>query len=414
MDIRRWTLDSVRAASQFVHCVFADAARGAVDDALQRDRVIGIQRQLEIGNDVAHFQALIKREAADDVVLQPRATHRLFKHARLRIRAIQDGGAQVVLILAVFQYLCGNEARFRFRVKRLEVTHAIALWIRSPKVLALALDVVLHHGAGNVENCLRRTIVLFEPDRLRVGKVVLKVEDVGDVGAAPFVDRLIFIANYRDVLRFLRQQTNQRKLKRVCILVLINQDVAKLVVVLLAHFRNLAQESHGLDHQVVEVERVVRVQAFLVDLEDAGNRGAALVDVIGTRGKSCNIFAAVLCRADGGLSGAQAELLFVVAEVFDAVFDETQRVVLIIDGERAAVFVVELFDVLTQDAHAETVKGGDERHRREFLVMQQTLHALAHLLRGFVGKCDRENVPRRDAFFGDQVGDAMCDDARLA
>ena len=63
-------------------------------------------------------------------------------------------------------------------------------------------------------------------------------------------------------------------------------------------------------------------------------------------------------------------MLFVVAQVLDAVLDEPDRVVLIVDGERARVFVVELFDVLTKDAHAETVEGSDERHRRKFLVMQ--------------------------------------------
>ena len=107
-------------------------------------------------------------------------------------------------------------------------------------------------------------------------------------------------------------------------------------------------------------------------------------------------------------------MLFVQAQVLHAVFDQTQRVVLIVDGEGARVFVVKLFDVLTKDAYAETVKGGDERPTREFLIAQQALDALAHLLCGFVSERDRENVPGRDAFFGDQVGDAMSDHTRLA
>src|SRR5947208_2424707 len=102
-------------------------------------------------------------------------------------------------------------------------------------------------------------------------------------------------------------------------------------------------------------------------------------------------------------------MLFIVAKVLDAVLNETQRVVLIVDRKRARVSVVKLFDVLPQDAHAETVKRSDERHRRKFLVMQQSLHALAHFLRGLVSKSDRENVPRRDAFLGDEVSDAMRD-----
>jgi hypothetical protein len=178
---------------------------------------------------------------------------------------------------------------------------------------------VFHHRSGDVKNCLRRTIILFEPNCFRVGKVVLKVENVSDVSPTPLVNRLVLVSNYRDVLLFLSQQTNQRELQRVCILILVNQDVAKFVVVLLAHLRHLAQQAHGLNHQIVEVEGVVSVQALLVGFVNACNRRAALVDVIGTRSKSFNVFASILCRADGGLSGAQAELLFVVAQILDAV-----------------------------------------------------------------------------------------------
>ena len=60
------------------------------------------------------------------------------------------------------------------------------------------------------------------------------------------------------------------------------------------------------------------------------------------------------------------------------------------------------------------MKGGDEWPAREFLIAQETLDALAHLLCGFIGEGDRENIPRRDAFFGDQVSDAMGDYARFA
>ena len=42
------------------------------------------------------------------------------------------------------------------------------------------------------------------------------------------------------------------------------------------------------------------------------------------------------------------------------------------------------------------------------------LHALAHLLCGLVGEGDCQDVPGRDTFVGDQVGDAVRYDARLA
>jgi hypothetical protein len=58
-------------------------------------------------------------------------------------------------------------------------------------------------------------------------------------------------------LALLCDQTDERKLERVGVLILVDEDVAKLVVVLFSDFRDVAQQSHGFDQQVVEVERVV-------------------------------------------------------------------------------------------------------------------------------------------------------------
>ena len=153
---------------------------------------------------------------------------------------------------------------------------------------------MFYDRTGNIENCLGRSIILFEPDSLRVWKMFFEVEDVGDVSTAPFVDRLVLVADHANVLLFFRQQTDQGKLKRVCVLILIDQDVTKLVVVLFAHFGNFTEQSHGLDHQIVEVERVVGMQPFLVRTVDAGLCGALFVNVFSARGKRVNILAAVL------------------------------------------------------------------------------------------------------------------------
>ena len=199
---------------------------------------------------------------------------------------------------------------------------------------------MFYDRAGHVENRLRRAIVLFQPDGLRIGKILFEIQDVGNVGAAPLVDRLIFVAHDADVLLLLGQQTNQGKLQRVCVLVFIDQDVAKLVVVLFAHLGDFPQQSHGFDQQIVEVERVVGVQSFFVHLVNTGYGSAALVDVIGAGSKCVDVFAAVFGGADGALRGAQSQLLLVVAEVLDAVLDQPGRVVLVVDGKPARVFLV--------------------------------------------------------------------------
>ena len=76
--------------------------------------------------------------------------------------------------------------------------------------------------------------------------------------------------------------------------------------------------------------------------------------------------------------------------------------------------MVQFFDVLAKDAHAETVKCRDQRRSGKLLPAQKFLHTRTHFLSGFIGEGDRENIPRRDAFFSDQIGNAVSDDARLA
>ena len=114
------------------------------------------------------------------------------------------------------------------------------------------------------------------------------------------------------------------------------------------------------------------------------------------------------------LGGTLGQLLFIVTQILDAVFDQPERVVLIVDREGAAVIGLQLLDVLAQNAHAETVKSRNPGSAGKFLAAQQALHALTHLLRGFVREGDGENVPGRHAFFADQVSDAIGDHARFA
>jgi hypothetical protein len=55
-------------------------------------------------------------------------------------------------------------------------------------MFVLAVAVLSDHRGRGVQDDLRRSIVPLELDDLRFRKVVLEVEDVPQVGAAPLVD----------------------------------------------------------------------------------------------------------------------------------------------------------------------------------------------------------------------------------
>ena len=93
---------------------------------------------------------------------------------------------------------------------------------------------------------------------MRVAEVVLEVEDVAQVGAAPLVDRLVGIADDREVAMDLGEPADQQVLRPVRVLVLVDHHVPELARVELAHLLGGLEELDGLQQQVVEVERVAR------------------------------------------------------------------------------------------------------------------------------------------------------------
>jgi len=84
--------------------------------------------------------------------------------------------------------LARDEPRFRFRIQGLIVTNLFAGRILCPQRFFFALDVVFDDTTGKVENVLRRTIILFQPNYLRGRKMLFELQNVGNVRAAPALD----------------------------------------------------------------------------------------------------------------------------------------------------------------------------------------------------------------------------------
>ena len=163
-----------------------------------------------------------------------------------------------------------HEARLGVLVLQLAHVHRVALAQLRPERLVLARAVVGDDRVGRVQDRLRRAVVLLELDHRGVGEVVLEVEDVADVGAAEAVDRLVVVADHRDVAVLLGEQLQPAVLGAVGVLVLVDQHVAERAAVALAHLVEQLEQVHAAEQQVVEVHRVGGVQARLVEVVDVG------------------------------------------------------------------------------------------------------------------------------------------------
>src|SRR5207245_7181946 len=147
------------------------------DESQVRERVLGLSSRVE-----AH--------RAHDYVRDAAPPERVLEHSRLGVGAVKDGdvvpgGAGP----ARGQDRLGDEAGLLVLVPGAVDGRALALPVLGPEPLVLPRDVVGDHRGGERENPLRRAIVLLEPDDPGARIVRLEVEDVPDVGYAPFINR---------------------------------------------------------------------------------------------------------------------------------------------------------------------------------------------------------------------------------
>lgn len=221
---------------------------------------------------------------------------------------------------------------------------------------------------------------------------------------------MVFVADDADVAFGAREQANQFFLRSVGVLKFVHLNVAEALGPVRADLRIFAEEFYGAKEQIVEVERRGFSEDGFVFAIDGG--GAFLECVEGLGGHFLVRDIAVLCVADALAKGAWSEFLFGELQILESEFDDAVLVVVIVDGKIARQAGVRSF--AAQEARAKGVKSGDPNVGGVAAAGANKVgNALAHLVGGFVGESDGEDIAAGDALF-DEVRDAIGDDARFA
>ena len=386
----------------------ADAAARRVDDALDAHLVCRVHDHLEVGHDVADLGTVEESRAAHNLVGHARAQEHIFEDTRLGVGAVEHGDIVVTRALGVQLFdLAGNPAALVALVACLEGLDLLAVALGRKQALVLALRVVTHHGVGGAQDMARGAVVLLQLNGLAVFKVLLKVQDVGDVGAAPAVNGLVVVAHDHEVLVLGGQQVGDLVLDVVGVLILVDANVAEALLVLVEHLGAGTQQLERAHEQVVEVHGVGGAQAALqlqVDL-----RGLFVVGAVGGFEHVLGPDHGVFGRADLAANHVDGELLLLDAERLHNVAHHALGIVVIVNGELTG--VAQQVGVLAQHAHAHGVEGahphaagavGDERRQ-----------TLAHLGRSLVGKRDCQDLPGLNAQITEHVRNAEGQDAGL-
>ena len=265
-----------------------------------------------------------------------------------------------------------------------------------------------HHGVCCRKDMASRAVVLFELDHFGIGKILLEIEDVGDVGATPRVNRLVVVAHDHQVLVLGSEQICDLVLNVVRVLILVHADVAESLLVLFEHLGTTAQKLERAHQQVIEIHGVCSAQATLQLGIDA--RGLFLLRTRRTGTHLIRADHGIFRRRDLGADHVDGILLLLDGERLHDVAYHAARIVVVVDGELAG--IAQKVCILTKHAHAHGVERAHPHAARA--LRQKRAQALAHLGSRLVGKGDGENLPGAHAQIGNHVSDAERKHASLA
>ena len=197
-------------------------------------------------------------------------------------------------------------------------------------------------------------------------------------------------------------------LRPVRVLILVDHDEPELLRVLVADVLDLVEQLDGLQQQIVEVERAVVFQSLNVFLVHLRELLAALAPAL--RLEEVRPGHRVLRVADFGQRHPRLHDAVVDLQLFEHLLDERDLIGRVVDDEIARQADGGRF--APQEARAQRVERRDPRadQRRA----EQRLDASAHFFRRFVGEGDGKNFVVLRVAFGQEVRDALRDDARLA
>ena len=310
----------------------ADAARRIVDDAKKPEIVRAVVDHAQIRQHVFYLRAVKKARAADDAIWNAVALEGVFQRVRLRVCTVQNREILEVPPLRDRENTPRDVVCLVRFIHRLIDSDLIAGVVFRPEFLALASLIVGDDGVRRIENRLRRAVVLLEADDLRAAVLLFKRQNIFNRRAAEFVDGLVVVTHDADVFISARKKRRKPVLKLVRVLILVDEHIAELALVIGSHVLERVQELHGLENDIVKVQRVCVMEPLLIALIDLRDFLHAVVPrAVGNLGERVRMLRLVLGLADHGQAQPRRKRLFIHVQFFQNILDDAFRVRRVVD-----------------------------------------------------------------------------------
>ena len=204
-------------------------------DHPQKCAVIGrVFDQAQIGQRMLDFSPLKKTQAAVDPVRHARREQGVLEHSGLSVRSVEQRNIRPHPTIAnKTAHLFDDPLGLVLIAQCLPDPDRFTDPSLCPELLAQSIGIALNQLIGAIQNMPKRTIVLFKTNQVRGLKIALERSHVADIRSAKCIDRLVVITDREYRRTRACQQSNPAVLQRIGVLKLIDQQVPKprLIVV---------------------------------------------------------------------------------------------------------------------------------------------------------------------------------------
>ena len=280
---------------------------------------------------------------------------------------------------------------------------------RRDKRFSYAESVSVYQGIRGAQDLRCGAVVFHHHYGFRAGVLLVKIQKILYVRAAPGIYGLVRIAYDEKVFVMIAQHLHEAVLQTVNVLEFIDHYILKPLLPFELYLFVLLENVEREFYQVVVIKPEALLLLIQVSVKDDVVRFARLHVLFMKRIKGHGYHVKIIFRA-------AEKLLYLdhIPRVGKSLVTERQPALFVYDlkhgvdigvvEDEKALWVLHRIAVLLQNRHAKAVKGVDIAC---VVVACQIVYPLAHLICGLVGEGDAQNISREDTKLIYEVGKAM-------
>ena len=393
----------------------ADSAFWNVNDSFGRDIIHAIFNGTQISKNILDLLALVKVDGTNDAVGDIVIDQLLLEDTGLGVGAVQYGKV-LVRSLSVFYGAGdgrGNCLRFLIFILKLGIVDGISFVLAGPESLFFTFCIIVDHSVGCIQDILSGAVIFFQTDDTGIRILLLKVQNIHNIGTTEFIDGLVIITYDAEVVlhttvfgRSTCHQTDQLKLCGIGILILIYHNVAETVLVIRQNVLIFLKHLDRLADQIIEIQGIGIPETFFIFLIGAGIDFPHFVALC-----SPGIFFGTdqFVLRIGNYIQESTFLVFFGIQIkkFDDFPHQGALIVGII--YRKASFITQYLNITAQDPDTGRMEGTDPDIFGA--VAHDLVHTFSHFAGSLVGEGQCQNVIRIYIIIIDQIGNAVCENS---